>query len=269
MATGSLSMCCQKFRPNTLGQQGTTISSVTLVCNLQLLYWQGQGQNQDLWLQISTSTKMLFLSPFIFLKTNLRRKHRHNCCSLTIIREKMQLSIFLVPSSVWCNLTNEEDSRQSVPPLHGPQSCLASSCWRELLHTASIKAGELISSSQSLAQTTAEEDTTAVRCRVFQLVAPSLLWTLPFQNPCITTTLGNSKKKGKTSALHIYYTFSVIFGAAILPTPLPFACQPSCVTVKDQSYKMLRLLNVFLFGSLGIYWVKGLFWKPPESRSPH
>lgn len=139
MVTGSLSVCCQKFRPNTLGQQGTTVSSVTLVCNLQLLYWQGQGQNQDLWLQISTSTKMLFLSPFIFLKTNLRRKHRHNCCSLTTIREKMQLSIFLVPSSVWCNLTNEEDSRQSVPPLHGPQSCLATSCWRELLHTASIK----------------------------------------------------------------------------------------------------------------------------------
>lgn len=48
MVTSSLSMHCQKSRPNTLGQQGTPISSVTLARNLQLLYWQGQGQNQEL-----------------------------------------------------------------------------------------------------------------------------------------------------------------------------------------------------------------------------
>ena len=194
MVTSSLSVRCQKSRPNTLGQQGTPVSSVNLVHNLQLQYWQGQGQNQELWLQISSSTKMPFLSPFIFLKTNLRRKHHHSRCSLTTIREKMQPSIFQVLSSMWCNLRNE-DSRQAVPPLHGPQSRLAPSRWRELLHTAGTKAGQSLSSSQSLAQTVAEEDTIAARCWLFRLIAPSVLQTLPLQNPCIITTPDNSKKR--------------------------------------------------------------------------
>jgi len=38
MVTSLLSKCCQKFRPNALGQQGTAVSSVTLVRSLQLLY---------------------------------------------------------------------------------------------------------------------------------------------------------------------------------------------------------------------------------------
>lgn len=82
----------------------------------------------------------------------------------------------------------------------------------------------------------------------FPAVDPTL------QNPCITTALDNSKKrKGRTKALHIFYTFSVIFGAEILPSPLPLACQLSCATIKDQSYEVLRLLNVFRLGSLGVH----------------
>lgn len=171
VVTSLLSVRCQKSKPNTLGQQGTPVSSVTLVHNLQLLYWQAQGQNQEL--QIYSSTKMPFLSPFIFLKMNPRRKHHCSCCSLTTVREKMQPSIFQMLSSTRYNLTNDEDCRQSVTPLHGPQSLLAPS----LLHTAGIKTGESVSSSRSLAQATAEEDTIAVRCGLFRLIAPSLLWT--------------------------------------------------------------------------------------------
>lgn len=149
----------------------------------------------------------------------------------------MQTSIFQTLSSMWCNLTNDGNGRQSVPPLQS-QPCLASSRWQELLHAASIKARESVSSSQSLAQTVPEDDAIGARCRLFQLVAPSLLWTLPLQNPCLTTTLDNSKKrKGRTNALPIYSTFSVIFGGEILPTPLPLACQLSCAPLRTTPTK--------------------------------
>lgn len=154
---------------------------------------------------------------------------------------------------------------QSVPPVHGP----VLPCWPLLMGAPAHSWRQSRQAAPSARAWTHEADT-AVRCRLVQLIAPSLLWRPPLQNPCRTTTPDNSSKRdGRSNILHIYCTTSVIFAVEILPTPLPFSSQPPPVTVKDQPYEVLRLLNAFQLGSSSIHWVKRLSWKSLESRYKH
>lgn len=209
---------CQKSRPNTLGQQGTPISFVTLVHHLQIPHWQGKGQNQELQLQPPAPPRCHF-----FLILSSRKQ---------IWEENTypQLGKICIPASLKCSLpcgislTNDKDTRQSDLPCSAHSQCKSRG---KSPVKSTVKASVKASSGQSLAQIMAEQDTTAERCGLFQLIAPSLLWTLLLQNHCLTTTPDNSKKcKERTNVLHIDYTFPVILGAEISP-PSTFYYQVS------------------------------------------
>lgn len=186
-------------------------------------------------------------------------QHHPNNCSLTTTGEKMQ-HIFQI-SSMGCSLTNNEDTDRATCAWSSP-ALLARADGRSSTWLMSEQAGSSLS--QSL-DTPGRHSSEVQTCS-----SSSLLWRPPLQNPCRTPTPDNSlKRHGGSIKLHIYYNTSVTFGVEILPTPLPFSFQIPPFTVKDQPYKVLRLLKAFQLGSSSIHWVKGLSWKPLESRSKH
>lgn len=171
---------------------------------------------------------MPFLSTFTFLTINLTVQHHPNHCSLTTTGEKVQHSIFEIPS-MGSSLTRDEGTDRQCHLCMDQSHLLVRADGRSCTQLMSEQAGRSLSQSLD----TRDRHRSEVQSCSIDSSFPPVERRPPPQNPCRTTTPDNS--------LHIYYITSGIFGVEISPTALPFASQLPLVTVKEQ----LRLLNVF------------------------
>lgn len=169
--------------------------------------------------QISSLTKMPFLSTFPFLTINLTVQHHPNHCSLTTTGEKVQHSIFEIPS-MGSSLTKDEGTDRQCHLCMDKSHLLVRADGRSCTQLMSEQAGWALS--QSL-DTRGRHSSEVQTCSI-DTSFPPVERRPPPQNPCRTTTPDNSLKRDRRSnILHIYYITSGIFGVEISPTPLPFA----------------------------------------------
>lgn len=181
------------------------------------------------------------LSTFIFLIINLTMQHHLNHCSLSTAGEKMEHSI-LQTSSMGSSLTNDKDTDSTACAWTSP-ALLARADGMSCTQLMSEQAGSSLSQSMH------------TQGRYSSEVQTSIDSSFPLAVTIPSKSLQNYNSRQlfeegweEQHIAYLLYHFCDLW-CKFCP---PFASQLPPVTVKDQPYEVLRLLNAFQLGSSSI-----------------